>query len=177
MHLRSLALSTLALVGTSLAAQEGPRFGLQATLNQPQSDLKDVVDSKLGFGIGAHLFVDLGKGHALRPRLDYIWFPEYDLGGATLNVNNLSVGADYLYFVEGKTEGVYFTAGLSANRWKAEFDASGFGNSSESTTKLGLAAGLGYQFNKTVGGELRYQKGKAWEGDFDFIQAGVTFRF
>ena len=177
MKLRSLALTTLALAGSALAAQEGPRFGLQATLNQPQSDLKDAVDSKLGFGIGGHVFVDLGQGHALRPRLDYMWFPEYDLGGATLKVNNLAVGADYLYFVEGKTEGVYFTAGLSANRWKAEADVAGFGNSSESTTKLGLAAGLGYQFNKTVGAELRYQKGKAWEGDFDFIQAGVSFRF
>ncbi len=177
MNLRTLAFAVTALAATSLAAQEGPRFGLQATLNQPQSDLKDAVDSKLGFGVGAHLFVDLGKGHALRPRLDYIWFPEYSAYGASLKVNNLSVGADYLYFVEGKAEGIYFTAGLSANRWKAELSDPLFGNTSESTTKLGLAAGLGYQFNKTVGAELRYQKGKAWEGDFDFIQAGVTFRF
>lgn len=177
MNLRTLAFAATALVATSLSAQEGPRFGLQATLNQPQSDLKDAVDSKLGFGVGAHLFVDLGQGHALRPRLDYLWFPEHDLGGASLKVNNLSLGADYLYFVEGKAEGVYFTAGLSANRWKGESTFVGFGSASESTTKLGLAAGLGYQFNKAVGGELRYQKGKAWDGNFDFIQAGVTFRF
>lgn len=184
MTLRALTLIAAALVAPALCAQEGPRFGLQAGLNIPQSDLKDAVDSKLGFNIGAHGTFDLRGGHMIRPRLDYIWFPEYsaNAGGASANAkfSSLSLGADYLYFVEGKPQGFYVTAGAAAMQWKMEVSASFLGYSasaSETTTKLGLAAGVGYQFNKTVGAEVRYLKSKAWEGDLDMIQAGATFRF
>ncbi len=174
MKFLSLALAAAAFTG--LQAQD-VRFGVQASLNQPQSDLKEAVDSKLGFGIGAHALVDFGSGHALRPRLDYLWYPEYKPApGVSNKVSNLSVGADYLYFVEGKAEGVYFTGGLALNRWKAETSLLGF-TGSETTTKLGLAAGVGYQFNKAVGAEVRYLKGKAGEADFDSIQVGASFRF
>ena len=174
--MKFLSLALVAATALGLQAQD-VRFGVQATVNQPQSDLKDAVDSKLGFGVGAHALVDFGGGHALRPRVDYLWFPEYKPApGVSLKVNNLSAGADYLYFVEGKQEGVYFTGGLSVNRWKAEAGFMGFG-SSDTTTKLGVAAGLGYQFNRNLGAELRYQKGKAGELDFDFIQLGASFRF
>ena len=138
----------------------------------------------MGFGLGAHMTLDLKGGHMIRPRLDATWYPKFSTGdstfGGSTKFSNVSLGADYLYFVEGKPEGLYFTGGLSAVRWKAEADVTLFGTTmsdSESTTKLGLAAGLGYQFNKTVGAELRYLKGKAWDGDLDAIQAGVTFRF
>jgi len=174
--MKFLSLALVAATTFGLQAQD-VRFGVQASLNQPQSDLKDAVDSKLGFGVGAHALVDFGSGHALRPRVDYLWFPEYNPApGTSLKVNNLSAGADYLYFVEGKQEGIYFTGGLSVNRWKAEATAIGF-SSSDTTTKLGIAAGLGYQFNKALGAEVRYQKGKADEADFDFIQVAASFRF
>lgn len=184
MTLRALTLIAATLAGTALSAQEGPRFGLQAGVNIPQSDLKDAVDSKPGFTIGAHGTFDFRGGHMLRPRLDYTWFPEYkvsDPGGSVdVTFSSLSLGADYLYFVEGKPQGFYVTGGLALVRWKAEVNGSFLGtgfSSSEETTKLGLAAGVGYQFNKTVGAEVRYLKSSAWEGDLDMIQVGATFRF
>lgn len=184
MNLRSFALVVAALVAPALVAQEGPRFGLQAGVNLPQSDLKDAVDSKAGINIGAHMTLDFRGGHMLRPRVDYTWFPEYSVssGGASASVkfSNLSLGADYLYFVDGKPQGLYFTGGLALVQWKGESSVSvpGYGvSASETTTKLGLAAGVGYQFNKTVGGEIRYMKSSAWEADLDMIQVGVTFRF
>jgi len=184
MKLRSFALVAAALVAPTLVAQEGPRFGLQAGVNLPQSDLKDAVDSKMGFNVGAHMALDFKGGHMLRPRLDYTWFPEYSAsaGGASASakLSNISLGADYLYFVDGKPEGFYFTGGLALVQWKMEASISypGFSASaSETTTKVGLAAGVGYQFNKTVGGEVRYMKSSAWEGDLDMLQVGVTFKF
>lgn len=184
MTLRALTLIAATLAGTALSAQEGPRFGLQAGVNIPQSDLKDAVDSKPGFTIGAHGTFDFRGGHMLRPRLDYTWFPEYSVGGggasASAKFSNISLGADYLYFVEGKPQGFYLTGGLSAMRWKAEMDVNvlGYGfSTSEETTKLGVTAGVGYQFNRTVGAEVRYLKSKAWESDLDMIQVGATFRF
>ncbi len=184
MNLRSLSLTALALGSLGLQAQEGPRFGLQATLSLPQGDLKDAVDSKMGYGVGAHVTFDLAGGHMIRPRLDATWYPKYTVsdpfGSASLTYSNIALGADYLYFVEGKPQGLYFTGGLSAVQWKGEATVTVLGISgsdSQTTTKLGLAAGLGYQFNKTVGAELRYQTSKVWDGNADSLQAGVTFRF
>ncbi|MBP1773700.1 MAG: outer membrane protein beta-barrel domain [Holophagaceae bacterium] len=185
MNLRALTLIAATLAGTALSAQEGPRFGLQAGINLPQSDLKDAVDSKVGFNLGAQVTFDLRGGHMLRPRLDYTWFPEYtetfagDSIGTTFT--RTSLGVDYLYFVEGKPQGFYLTGGIAAVQWKVDVNVTlggfGSGSDSETTNKLALAAGAGYQFNKTVGADLRYIKGKAWEGDLDLIQAGVNVRF
>ena len=172
------------MAATALFAQEGPRFGLQLGLNLPQSDLKDAVDSKVGFNVGAQTTFGFSGGHMLRPRLDYAWFPEYteSYAGATsgVKISSLGLGADYLYFVEGRPQGFYITGGLSAVRWKLEVSASYLGSSfsdSEDTTKLGAAVGVGYQFNRTVGAEVRYLKSRAWEADMDLIQVGATFRF
>ncbi|MBP1773895.1 MAG: outer membrane protein beta-barrel domain [Holophagaceae bacterium] len=184
MNLRALTLIAATLAGTALSAQEGPRFGLQAGINLPQSDLKDAVDSKAGFNLGAQVTFDLRGGHMLRPRFDYTWYPEYTVSGggasASAKFSNLTLGGDYLYFVEGRPEGFYVTGGLAVVQWKGEVNATFLGisdSSSETTTKLGLAAGVGYQFNKTVGAEVRYLKSKAWESVFDTIQVGATFRF
>ncbi|WP_243323942.1 outer membrane beta-barrel protein [Geothrix sp. SG200] len=184
MTIRALILAAAALVAPALSAQEGPRFGLQAGLNIPQSDLKDAVDSKVGFTVGAQATFDLRGGHMIRHRLDYTWFPEYSWGwggySTSHKFSNISLGADYLYFVEGKPQGFYVTGGLALVQWKAELSSSYLGASasaSETTTKLGLAAGVGYQFNKTVGADVRYLKSSAWEGDLDMIQVGATFCF
>ena len=184
MTLRTLALITATLAAPALCAQDAPRFGLQAGLNLPMGDLKDAVDSKVGLNIGAHMALDFKGGHMLRPRVDYTWFPEYSVSGggasASTKFSSLSLGADYLYYVDGRPQGLYFTGGLALVQWKAESSASYLGISasgSQTTTKLGLAVGAGYQFNKTVGAEVRYQMSKAWEGNLDAIQVGVTFQF
>jgi opacity protein-like surface antigen len=185
MNFRALALTVAALAAPALSAQEAVRFGLQAGLNLPQSDLREAVDSKVGFSIGAQVTFDLRDCHMLRPRLDYAWFPEYmesSAGGSvSTKFTRTSLGVDYIYFMDGKPQGFYVTAGIAAVQWKAEanFSISGFGSGSDSetTNKLGLAAGLGYQFNKTVGADLRYLKGRAWERDVDMIQAAVNVRF
>ncbi len=184
MKLRTFALVAAALAAPALVAQEGPRFGLQAGLSLPQGDLKDAVDSKMGFSGGAHMTVGFAGGHMLRPRVDYVWFPEYSVSmpgaSASTKISGLSAGADYLYFVEGKPQGFYLTGGLALVQWKTEVSGSFLGYSvsaSDTTTKLGIAVGAGYQFNRTVGAEVRYQTSKAEDITLDTLQLGLTFRF
>jgi hypothetical protein len=193
-NLSRLALGLVLLSGAGLSAQD-VRFGVQAHGNAPLGDLKDAVDSKPGFGAGVHLTWNLGGGHAIRPRLDYIFFPEngaYAADGYGVSasgkykVSDLAVGVDYLYFIEGKDEGLYLTAGLGLNRWKVDYDYSvrignvtTSGSESDSTNKAGFAVGAGYNFNRSFGAEIRYTTTKFGkdEGSANAIQAGVTFRF
>ena len=174
-----LAFIALATLGLGLRAED-PRFGVQVHGNIPNGDLKDAVDNKLGVGGGAHVTFDLGQGHVIRPRIDYIFFPEATVSALKNKVNDLSVGADYLYFINGKVEGLYFTGGLSFNHWKADVSTP-LGGFSDTSNKPGFALGAGYNFNTSFGAELRFLSSKYGSGGTDFtanaLQAGVTLRF
>ncbi len=177
--LSRFALATLAAAALAapLKAEE-PRFGVQGMVNAPLGDLKDFVDSKPGLGVGVHGTFDLGAGNMIRPRLDFNYFPEATLSGIKNNATNFGLGADYLFFIAGKPEGFYLTGGLSAVRWSFSSEAPGYGKISTDTTKLGIAVGAGYQWNPTVGTEVRYTYSKIDSGfTADALQAGVTIRF
>lgn len=166
------------LAATSLNLRaESPRYGVQGLVNIPLGDLKDYVDSKPGPGVGIHGTFDLGEGHMLRPRLDFSVFPEASFATLKQTATNLSLGGDYLYFIAEKPEGLYFTAGLAAMRWSFETKVDTTKTTS-TTTKIGVAAGAGYQWNATVGTEVRYVHSPI-TSDFRAaaIQAGVTVRF
>lgn len=176
MTLTRIILAALLAAGGGLAAQEA-RFGLQGQVSIPQGDLKDAVDSKLGLGLGVHGTFAFDH-HVIRPRLDFTFYPEADFGGVEAKVNSMALGADYLYFVEGKDRGVYFTAGLSAIRWEVDVNISGFGSGSSNTTKLGVAGGVGYQWNRAFGAELRYVKSSlGHDASANNLVLGATFRF
>jgi hypothetical protein len=162
--LTRLAIAIAMAAGATLTAQD-VRFGLQVHGNVPLGDLKDAVDSKPGFGGGAHLAWNLGGGHMLRPRIDYIFFPEnssYVASGYGVSasgkykLDDLSGGVDYLYFLDGKDDGFYLTVGASWNRWKVD-----------------------YKYTVTVGSEVRYTSTKFGKGDgsANAVQVGVTLRF
>jgi hypothetical protein len=176
-----LALAALALALTAGAARaEEPRFGVQVHGNIPAGDLKDAVDSKLGVGGGAHMTYDFGLGHMVRPRIDYVFFPEATVSTIKNKVNDLSLGVDYLYFLDGKPTGLYFTGGLSFNHWSVDVNSAGK-DLSDSSNKFGFAAGVGYNFNRSFGAEFRFTTSQYSVGSQDFtaaaLQAGVTLRF
>ena len=170
------ALALLATAALSLQA-EAPRYGVQGLVNIPLGDLRDYVDNKPGPGIGVHGTFDLGDGHMLRPRLDYSAFPEASFDTIKQTATTISLGGDYLYFIAGKPEGLYLTAGLAVVHWSFEHKDPLI-KLTNSTTKFGLAAGVGYQWNATVGTEARWLHSQA-ASDFraDALQAGVTIRF
>jgi opacity protein-like surface antigen len=174
--LSPLTLAILAATALSLQA-EAPRYGVQGLVNIPLGDLKDFVDSKPGPGVGVHGTFDLGDGHMLRPRLDYTLYPEASFASVKQSATSLSLGGDYLYFIAGKPEGLYLTAGISAVRWSFE-TKDAFAKVTADTTKPGLAAGVGYQWNATVGTEARFLHTRIARGfQADALQAGVTIRF
>lgn len=186
----SLGVVTALFLSSIPTRAEEPRFGVQVHGNAPTGTLKDVVGNKLGLGGGVHMTFDLGQGHLLRPRVDFMAFPEASLASGFAETHNkvqdLSAGVDYLYFLDGKPEGLYLTAGLALHRWKVDSSTPGMGWSmSDTSRKAGFAVGLGYNFNASVGGELRFTSSvspDSNQGNTPFrtgtaIQAGITFRF
>ncbi len=176
--MKTSSLTTLTILAAALTLQaEAPRYGVQGLVNIPLGDLKTYVDSKPGPGIGIHGTFDLGDGHMLRPRLDYSVYPEASFATVKRTASNLSLGMDYLYFIAGKPEGLYLTGGLSAVRWSFE-QKDALSKVSSDTTKFGLAAGAGYQWNATVGTEARFLHSRVSSGfQADALQAAVTIRF
>ncbi len=190
------ALLALAASLTPLGAQD-VRFGLQLHGNLPMGDLKVATDSKPGIGGGAHMTIDLGDGHMLRPRLDYVVYPEnssfadLSLGASATGKNKVSdasLGMDYVYDFGGKEGGFYLTAGLAWHRWKAEYDYSVkvgavtlSGTSNSTSSKVGFAAGAGFNFNPSFGVEARYVATKFAQGNEDrtagSIQLAALYRF
>ena len=169
-------LAILAAAGVSLR-EYAPRFGVQVVVIGPMGYLTTYVDSKPGPGIGVHGTFDLGDGHMVRPRLDYSIYPEASFATVKQTASYLSLGGDYLFFIAGKPEGLYLTAGLSAIRWSFEHKDP-ISNVSSNTTKAGLAFGVGYQWNATVGTEARWLHSQVASGfTADALQAGITIRF
>lgn len=171
----SMSLLLAAIAFTSAQAQE-LRYGVQAHVSLPMGNLKDVVDNKPGIGGGLHMTLDFGQGNVLRPRVDYIAFPDATISSVKNKVNNLSFGADYLYMMEGNT-GFYLTGGLSANRWTVEV-----GPFSHATTKLGYALGMGYAFNENLSVEARFTSTKfdtqaVSDQNANALQLAASYRF
>ncbi|HJV48423.1 MAG TPA: outer membrane beta-barrel protein [Geothrix sp.] len=165
------------LAATSSLQAEAPRYGVQGLVNLPLGDLKTYVDNKPGPGFGIHGTFDLGEGHMLRPRLDYSLYPEASFTTIKQTASNISLGGDYLYFIAEKPEGLYVTVGVSAVRWSFEYKDPATKVTS-TTTKAGLAAGVGYQWNATVGTEVRWLRSTvSSEFKGDALQAAVTIRF
>jgi hypothetical protein len=166
----------LGVAATALQA-EAPRYGVQGLVNLPLSDLKTYVDKNPGIGLGVHGTFDLGDGHMLRPRLDYSIFQQATVAAAKQDASCLGLGGDYLYFIAGKPEGLYFTAGLAAVRWTFRHQDPG-SDLTDDTTKAGIAAGIGYQWDYNIGTEARWLHSSVSNAfKADSLQVAVTFRF
>ena len=173
-HLLPFAL--LAAFGQGLLAEES-RYGLQAHADLPLGDLKTFVDSHRGLGFGVHETIDFIDGNMIRPRLDYTRFPEASLTTGRQSASSLSLGADYLYFFDGKPEHFYITLGLAATRWSLGTKTAAL-DSTQDTTRVSTAFGFGYQWSAALGTELRMTNSKVsstFKGNA--MQAGVTLRF
>jgi len=180
MRLRYL-LPALALVAAPAFAQDA-HFGLQGGISMPQSDAKDFVDSKMGYGLGIHVAFDLKGGHMVRPRLDYVTTSGSIIAGVDTKVVTTTLGVDYNYYISGKaTEGFYLIAGLGFSKTKLEISAPGYGSADDDKTALAMAFGCGYQFTPMVGADLRYTTTEPSDNGVKFkneaINIGVTFRF
>lgn len=144
--MRLPALILLAGLALPMAAQDA-RFGLQLSADSAAGSTKHDTGITSGFGVGLIVPIGFEGGHRLRFRADHHQFN----GSATAE----HVGADYLYNFSGRTgQGMYMLLGAS---W-VHLDASGDGYNGRQPSGSGasLGAGLGCDFNRHLGLELRY---------------------
>jgi len=159
----------LLLMGVASAGRsQALRMGLQLTISQPQGDLgaEDLLDHKLGFGVGANLQIPMGRGIALVPRIDYTLYSREDSTGvygvsqtAKLKFNVFSGGADFNYYPGGTlNQGFYGLLGLGYSSANYQFDVDGAWHLSDRETKRSVyaAAGLGVCYSRRLSFELRY---------------------
>lgn len=190
---RSLSCALIALGVLSVSSGAADlRFGLSATVAKPGGDIANDahLDGKLGHGFGASLQVDLGEGWAITPRVDYTtakrsraWSKSFAgvdfVGSSEMKAEAWMLGADGSYHFSGATgKGFYALAGLgyASTRLKvhgfapAITGAITLGNAvatfDESETKGSLCAavGVGYDFTRHLGAQLRYVALTKYEG-------------
>lgn len=151
------------------AALEGFRFGIQGGLVSATTDsTKYLTDKKMGFVVGLQGTVDVLRGQRLRGRLDFTSFPKATVptlhgGGGPEDdtISAMALGLDYMIFFAGRPEGGYWTGGAALTSWKQ--DASP--GETKTHTSIGLATGLGWQFNRTFGLEGRATWAR-WQTNF-----------
>lgn len=174
MRFQSILCGALASASFLAPAQLGAAdtlFGGQVSFGRGSDDLETLTDTRNTWSLGAQALIDFGQGHGLRPRLDFARIKgtasETYPGGIILNMastlDQYSLGADYLYhFSQNVHAGPYIMGGLGAvaTRWHADLSVPKQPVSAEiSATKVSpyVQAGLGWQFNRNFGIELRHQ--------------------
>lgn len=179
MKLTRIALLTIGMVlaGTTASAQEF-QFGAHGGLNLPLGDLDKAVDGRLGFTLGGHVGIYYGNGHEVRPRVDFTYYDggwQPVDGGGKATISAWGLGADYLYYLDARPQGIYLTAGLGIQNWNVNPDH----GPSEDETALSLAAGAGYRFNRTFALEGRFTTGKfhSSDGQANALQILASMRF
>ena len=121
--MKHLTAFTLALLAVAFAQAEDTRFGFQATVSKPSGDVGDTdwMDSKLGYGVGLHLLVDLGGGGAIVPRIDYTMYKNDQTIGTFITqdarLKILSGGADFHYYFSGEASQGFYVLGGLGYRW------------------------------------------------------------
>ena len=189
------------LAGPSLRGQDF--FGFQAGIGFPKGEFKESTGGSAGYFLGAHQVRELGAGNVFRPRLDCYGFK----GGQDLMVQTasgpvrgqldnrftiLSAGLESMYYLLQDTHrGPYLFGGFggASTRLTSEGSSNPTGDAStwplngklqETANKFYYSMGVGFQYDSTFGGELRYFTTR-WSGGgtsmrVAFISAGVTLR-
>jgi opacity protein-like surface antigen len=155
-------------------------FGVYAQADLPLRDLKESLDRRTGFGLGASWTHDHGDWHASRTRLEWNTFPEggpVGPAGTKTYAKNYVLSFDHLFKLNQGTQQAYLVAGLGGARWGVE-QTTGPVRTSDWTTKLAITGGVGVQLANRVNLEARYvvsSIGKTF--DANMVQASLGWRF
>lgn len=150
----------------SLSAAE-PRFGAQAALSFPVSNLSD--DGNVGLQLGGHARWHFKQGHGLMARADVAFYGSNN----DTSVNAWGVAADYTYHVEQRPQGLYLLAGLSHLNYHASYN-----NHTWNDGNLGFDLGAGYDLDKHLGLQVRYTSTSLDHNrTYGALNLGATYTF
>jgi opacity protein-like surface antigen len=165
-----------ALVAAAPLKAQDFRFGVQGSVVNPMGDLSDIGST--GFGAAFLAEMGLTPNMAIRGKVDYLLFGEKSYGQGVKNTpSTFAVTADCIYCLETLNHGFFGVVGISSLSTSSE--VSGGGSSiTVSESGLGFSVGAGYNINRNMGFELKYNKalGDKLEG-WDWIQASFNYRF
>jgi opacity protein-like surface antigen len=193
MKLRTIVLCTILLSIPSLHSQD-LLYGLHAGVNISQGDVKKDLNLTTGFNLGTNLFINLGHGHAIAPRLDYVTFSGKSFPNGTVTTldapgpsitypvygkgkfESIALIADYNFFPNGKAnDGFYFALGVGFARNtyslkettdpKVQINW----NNSDSMNSVIVNAGFGYMFSPHIGVEAKYAFTRYEMGSPNFV--------
>ena len=149
-------LPLLAVAALALPAQEAS-LGLRAHGLFPMGDLRDLTNGQAGLGLAAFVDIPVEGGLVLRPSVGAQHIPKGDtlgLAGTKTRVTSVDLLVDALWYPSLSPErGPYLLASVGAQQWR--LSASGAAPSTLSHTRLGLAAGLGWQATPRLGFEAK----------------------
>jgi hypothetical protein len=148
-----------------LAAAE-PQFGVQAGLSLPSGDLSD--NGYLGPYLGGHARWYFGGGHGLMARADLTFYGSNN----SISVTGFGVGADYTYHLDQRLEGLYFLAGLTQESFHTSYP--GY---SSNDNALGIDFGVGYDMDRHLGLQARYETHNLNHMTYSALDLGVTYSF
>jgi hypothetical protein len=201
--MRKFLISSAALVLSAQGIQaqsQDLRFGVQLLLSSPSSDLRKVSNKE---SLGGALTLDwqVSEGHVLRPRVEFISYPEktstYSYswglttysGSSSSSAESVGVGLDYVYYFAGKPQGWHLDGGVENLRYKFSGSATDTilgpaggpttftGQADAARTKLGFALGVGYDFNRAWGVGLRFTSVSIENARFEAYNFGASYRF
>lgn len=151
MRIRALCsvLGMLAL-GVPASAQDPAPWGIQLRVNDPGSDLSDVLGGKVGFGASLvchHAFA--GGAVPIRARLNYDRWDEGKPVGAPASrfkADSYGISVEICsFFRREATTGAYYALGIAGDHWNVKsVDASTGTSSGTDATKASSTASFGY---------------------------------
>ena len=163
-------------VGTVLPlfAHTGIRYGAQLSTITPTGSLAH-SESKQGIGIGGFVDYDVCKGHTVVAELNANCLGSRD----DKNVSTINLGANYKMQIN-QIDGVYGLVGIDAERTRdrkvvGEGDAAVREHSYNN--KIGYTVGAGYDLNKNLGVQVRYNTHSYGKHTKGAASLGVTYTF
>ncbi len=151
-------LSLLLIAALPLCAQDAS-IGLKVHGLVPMSDLRDLTNGQLGVGVYGFVEIPVGDGGAFvfRPTVGAEQIPKGNtlgLAGTQTSVTSVDFMLDALWFPgEDSKHGPYLVGSLGGQQWRVS--ATGTSPSTLSTTRLGVAGGIGYQVSPRIGIEAK----------------------
>jgi hypothetical protein len=179
--LKGIALALVAAGASALMAQEPVivklNYGFQVGAMSPMGDLADMQ----GTGFGGAVFFEMvfSSCYAARGRVEYTVFGEMEQSGLGWSyaerLKQTGVMLDIIYYNDFK-DAIYPFAGVGYFNRTVDVTfsgaAGGGSGSADLKSELALCAGLGVNFTRHLGVEVKYT-----QCEYNWAQASLLFRF